>query len=252
MTAENNMIMPGGEPFFFPGNSIGCLLVHGFTGTPKEMRLLGKYLSELGYTVLAIRLAGHATQPADMLKTRWHDWLLSVEDGLDVLKGCTQKVFILGLSMGGILTLTAASRYQFDGIVSMSTPYRLPNDWRLHLIGIIKWLIPQIGKGEDDWYDPQSGVGHISYEKYPTRSIQELSELVKVMQSGLHRVVSPALILQSRNDGVVSPDNAQMIFEAIGSQQKEIKFVEKSGHVIIEDTNRQQVFEAISSFIQKY
>jgi len=251
MNAENKMIMPGAEPFFYPGNATGCLLVHGFTGTPKEMRLLGDYLAEKGCTVLGIRLAGHATQPADMLKTRWQDWLLSVEDGLDFLKGCTQKIFVLGLSMGGILTLTSASRYQVDGIVSMSTPYRLPDDWRLKFIGIIKWLVPQIGKGEDDWYDPQSGVGHICYEKYPTRSIQELSKMVKVMQSGLSKVSAPCLIIHSRNDGAVSPDNAQMIYNHIGSPQKEIKFVEKSGHVIIEDTDRQQVFEAISSFIEK-
>jgi hypothetical protein len=52
---------PSTEPFYFPGNEIGCLLIHGFTGTPKEMRWMGEYLARQGYSVLGVRLAGHAT-----------------------------------------------------------------------------------------------------------------------------------------------------------------------------------------------
>ena len=60
------MIIPTAEPFYLPGNNIGCLLVHGFTGAPKEMRWMGEFLGNQGYTVLGIRLAGHATTPEDM------------------------------------------------------------------------------------------------------------------------------------------------------------------------------------------
>jgi len=51
---------PGAEPFFLSGSRCGCLLVHGFTGTPKEMRWMGENLHSQGYTVLGIRLSGHA------------------------------------------------------------------------------------------------------------------------------------------------------------------------------------------------
>ena len=53
------MIIKTAEPFYFPGNSTGCLLIHGFTGTPKEMRPLGDFLADKGYSVLGIRLSGH-------------------------------------------------------------------------------------------------------------------------------------------------------------------------------------------------
>jgi len=46
------MIIPTAEPFFLPGNRVGCLLVHGFTGAPKEMRWMGEFLNQQGYTVL--------------------------------------------------------------------------------------------------------------------------------------------------------------------------------------------------------
>ena len=107
------MIIPTAEPFFFPGNQIGCLLVHGFTGSPKEMRWMGEYLGNLGYTVLGVRLAGHATRPEDMMRMQWQDWLASVEDGYFLLKNCVDQVFIIGLSMGGILSLTFSSQHPF-------------------------------------------------------------------------------------------------------------------------------------------
>jgi carboxylesterase len=57
------VIVPSTEPFFFPGDEVGCLLIHVFTGAPKELRWMGEYLAEKGRTVLAVRLAGHATRP---------------------------------------------------------------------------------------------------------------------------------------------------------------------------------------------
>jgi carboxylesterase len=98
------MIIPTAEPFFFAGNRVGCLLIHGFSGTPKEMRWMGEYLGNLGYSVLGIRLAGHATQPEDMQRMHWQDWLASVEDGYWLLQGSVDQVFLIGLSMGGILS----------------------------------------------------------------------------------------------------------------------------------------------------
>jgi carboxylesterase len=109
-------IIPTAEPFFFPGSGqngkTGCLVQHGFTGTPKEVRWLGEYLNRQGYTVCGMRLAGHATQPEDMIRSRYPDWLASVEDGYNLLRSSCDQVFLLGLSMGGILSLISATRLE--------------------------------------------------------------------------------------------------------------------------------------------
>jgi carboxylesterase len=47
----------GNEEFFFQGGKQGIVLVHGYTGAPGEMRLLGEYLHQQGLTVLGVRLA---------------------------------------------------------------------------------------------------------------------------------------------------------------------------------------------------
>jgi carboxylesterase len=52
------LLVPGGEPFLLRGGPDGCLLVHGFTALPEEMRLLGDDLAQAGHTVLGIRPRG--------------------------------------------------------------------------------------------------------------------------------------------------------------------------------------------------
>ena len=129
-------LIPTAEPFFFPGSGdparvrMGCLLVHGFTGAPKEMRWMAKQ----GYSVLGVRLAGHATRPEDMIRSRWHGaagWPPGLMDcARHILSGCTDRIYLMGLSMGGMLSLTFAARRPVAGLVIMSTPHHLPSDPR--------------------------------------------------------------------------------------------------------------------------
>lgn len=67
------MILSGAEPFLLSGSSKGVLLIHGFTGSPSEMVLLGEYLYKQGYTVLGVRLAGHGTNVEEMAITNWQE-----------------------------------------------------------------------------------------------------------------------------------------------------------------------------------
>ena len=125
--------IPTAEPFFFPGNRTEVLLIHAYTSAPKEMRGMGETLNRQGYTVLGMRLAGHATRPEDMIRSRYADWMASVEDGNHLLRGSTDKVFLLGLSMGGLLSLTMASRLDVCGVVAgkpLSVPLRNLTGWR--------------------------------------------------------------------------------------------------------------------------
>src|SRR5512147_3178945 len=110
-------IIPTAEPFFFLGDSSkpACLLIHGFTGTPKEMRWMGEFLNRHGYTCLGIRLTGHATNPEDMIRSNWTDWVASVEDGYHLLRGFADHIYLVGLSMGGALALLMSTRLDVKG-----------------------------------------------------------------------------------------------------------------------------------------
>ncbi len=138
-----SQIIATAEPFFFLGDRSkpACLLIHGFTGTPKEMRWMGKYLHQQGFTCLGVRLAGHATTPQDMIASHWTDWTASVEDAYSLLKNLTDDIYLVGLSMGGILSLLISTRLQVKGVVAMSTPYKLRTDPRLRYIKLISRVV---------------------------------------------------------------------------------------------------------------
>jgi len=245
------LTIPGAEPFLFPGNRTGCLLIHGLTGTPMEMRWMGEFLSAQGYTVLAPRLAGHATQPEDLVRVRWRDWLAVVEDGFHLLSGCCDQIFILGLSLGGVLSLTAPSYLPFSGIVTMSAPFALPDDWRLKFLGVFKHLVPKIAKPPANWFDQDSASDHIEYPCHLTGAISELKALLEVMRAGLPAVRAPALLVHSRQDQDVPPENMQHIYDLLGSTDKQMLWVENSSHNIPRDAARQIVFQAAHEFIQR-
>lgn len=245
------MIIPTAEPFFFPGGPTGVLLIHGFTGSPFEMRWMGEYLAEQGYTVLGIRLAGHATKTEDMLRVRWQDWVASVEDGFHLIKGCCKEFFAAGLSMGGVLTLHAASRLPLTGAIAMSTPYSLASDWRLSIIEYIHQIKPRVEKGPPDWHNPEAAKDHIDYPYYPSRAIAELRDLLVEMRKVLPDIKIPVLLIHSKKDSGVAPTNSEKIYQSLGCKDKSLLWVENSGHVITREPDRLQVFQATDAFIRR-
>ncbi len=243
--------MSDAEPFFLPGGRVGCLLIHGFTGTPKEMRWMGEDLNRRGYTILAPRLAGHATQLRDLTRTRWQDWLAAVEDGWNLLRGATDIQFLAGLSLGGALALIGASYLPAAGVISLSAPHHLPADPRLKFARSLAWLMPEVSKGAPDWHNPQAALDHAEYPAYPTAAIAELNDCLAFLRQCLPAVNIPALIIHSRNDRGVLPENAEAIYAALGSQDKKFFWVVDSGHVIPREPDRQLAFQATADFIHQ-
>jgi carboxylesterase len=251
-------IIPTAEPFLFLGDPSkpACLLTHGFTGAPKEMRWMGEFLHQQGYTCLGIRLAGHATDPADMIRSNWTDWTASVEDGYHLLRGVTDNIFLVGLSMGGILSLLMSTRLDVKGVVAISTPYKLPDDPRLRHIDWIAKMIPYMPKSDEEpgasWFDKDAWKEHISYPQNPVRSIGQLNQLLGVMRTALPEVRVPVLLIHSKDDHYVLPDSIESIYaDLVNATDKTKLYVTGSGHVVTRDAARQQAFQYALEFIQR-
>ena len=240
------------EPYLFPGSKTGCLMVHGFTGAPNEVRPLGEYLASLGYTVLGVRLAGHGTTMEDLIRMREQDWIANVEDGYHLLRGMCDRIYILGLSLGGALTLHAASYLEVAGIVAMSAPYETPDK----TISSLRPLLPVLSKG---WrYRPKSkprvpgkSGKLLNYPAMPVRSLAEADDMIKVMRGSLSMVKAPALIIHSRADKAVPVEHAPRILAELGSEDKSILLLEKNSHVVTRGEGQSLVFEACEAFIQR-
>ncbi len=241
------------EPFYLKRGPVGCLLLHGFTGTPPELLPLGEYLAQRDITVSCIQLPGHGTTPQDMIKTRWEDWAGAAEQGLfDLRKEC-EEVFVAGLSMGGALTLYLAARYDLPGAASLAGA-TLVTDWR------VKWLLPVIGRfvkyfpkdKADEFEDPEMRKLHKSYDHFPLPCIASLNNVgLPQVRAGLPGIKCPMLILHSRSDEMLTMSNAELIFNNISSEKKEFVKLDRSGHVVTLDVEREIVFEKVYDLIER-
>ena len=193
-----------------------------------------------------------ATSLEDMLRARWGDWLTSVEEGWHTLSGYCDQTVILGLSMGGVLSLLFSTLKPVTGVVAMSTPYALPPDPRLRFLHWLHWIQPIAPHAEEsDWVDSEAEAVHTSYGAYPSRSIIEFRDLLAEMRAALPAVKAPVLLMHSRSDGGVSPESMPKIYAELGTEDKEMLWLENSGHVITRDAARQQVFTAAEAFIRR-
>ena len=97
------------NPIFRKGtNQTAVLLVHGFTGTPDCLRYLANYLNSLSFTVSAPLLPGHGSTREKLAQTDWKSWYKTVEHTYKDLQKNYAKIYVVGLSLGGLLCLKLA------------------------------------------------------------------------------------------------------------------------------------------------
>lgn len=233
-------IMPGAEPFLLPGGEHGVLLLHGFTGSPSEMRPAGEFLNRLGYTVLGPRLAGHGTSPADMAKTGWPHWYGDAVNGYHLLGGLCRTIDVAGLSMGGILAMKLASEYAVGKIAVINAPIFLM-DKRLPLLPVFRLLRAFEDKGAPS-------VPSVSYRVMPLNSLASLLALIRKVKPLLPAIFNPTLIIQSAKDPTVRPDSASYIYQHLGTDDKRLIWLERSGHIATLDSEHLKVFQHIGEF----
>lgn len=242
-------VMRGAEPFLLPGDDRGVLLVHGFTGSPSEMRLLGEYLNDLGYTVMAPRLSGHGASPEDMARTAWPEWYGDVEDAFFMLKGLCREIDVIGLSMGGLLGLKLAAEHPVCRVISLSAPIFIA-DKRLPMLPLYRLIRKYAPKRRRKFYDIDP-IYSVCYDRTPLNCLGSLLHLIKQMERILPAVHQPMLVVQSRNDRTVRPQSARYIYERLGSREKQLIWLEESGHIVTLDSERNRVFEVVADFLRR-
>ncbi|GAB6137015.1 alpha/beta hydrolase [Halanaerobaculum tunisiense] len=234
------------KPFFWENSAEACLIIHGFTGTPAHMRQLGEFLHQEGaYTVKGMLLPGHGTSLEEMEQTDWQDWLQAAKEEYEQLTQEYDKVYVMGLSMGGVLTLLLAQEYDVDKIIPIAAPIKIW-DKKAYLAPILKYF-KRFEKVEEADDKPKYDIG---YSGMPVKSIQDLLKLMKLANNSLDQIESPLLVIQSNQDQTVKPVSAQMIYEGVASKEKEILWLEESGHVCTIGPEQNKLQDRILVFLQ--
>ncbi len=239
--------------FFLEGGPVGVLLIHGFTGSPPEMRLVGDYLNARGLAVSAPLLPGHGTDVDDMNRHCWSEWTAHVEQALGDLQSRCSTVFVGGLSMGSLLTLYLSAYHpELPGAILYS-PAVVVADRLIYLTPILKYLIRKRPRsGESDLTDPEADLRLWSYEEEPVPAAHEILKLIRRVRRLLPQVTCPLLIIHSTLDQAIHPNSARYTYERVGSADKELVTLHNSGHCLTVDSEWEFVAEKTYEFIQAH
>lgn len=247
-----------GEPYLLTPeaeSSRGVLLIHGLLASPAVMRPLAERLVKDGYTVLAIRLKGHATSPCDLRERSWQDWFASVQRGYLILQGMTETVSLVGFSTGAVLALLLGAD-QPDGLVAIvatAAPIKFRSSTMslvplVHQANVLtQWMADG---GLKEFTTHQSEHPETNYYHIPIRALYELRQLINETQKRLADVHCPVLLIHSDKDPVVDPESAEIIFNKLGTRKKTLTFIASERHdIIFRDPGG--VHEAIRLFLDQ-
>ena len=246
------MHLPGAEPFFLPGGRHGVLLIHGFTGLPAELRLMGAYLNERGFTVLAIRLAGHGTTVEDLSRMEHEDWMDSVRDGYAILSGACDRVSVIGHSMGAVFALLLSIESELTHVVSLGAPIMIaPEQGLEHLPTREACIDRYVPKARRKLRDVPQGANN-TYRRMPLVSIHELLDVVAILCAQIGRVTAPLLIVHGERDHTADPKSADYLYENVGSARCEKFILPDAGHLLPLDIGvRERVFARTAAFLSE-
>lgn len=258
MTETLSGLAPGAEPFHHSGGvhaDVGVLLCHGFTGSPQSLRPWAQALVDAGFRVSLPLLPGHGTRWQDLQATGWPDWLAALDKPLRQLRAECDKVFVMGLSMGGGLALRLAELHNagtdglvIDGLVLVnpSVKRNSAKEAAIPLASRLTASVPGIASDIN-----KAGAAEIGYDRVPLKAASSLSQLWKIVQADLSRVDQPVLLFRSPQDHVVHPSNSALVLSKISSKDVEEVLLPDSYHVATLDLDADRIFEGSVAFVRR-
>jgi carboxylesterase len=236
------------------GEGTGIVLVHGFTGTPFEVRFLGEHLAREGFSVRAPLLPGHGATVEALDRTTWRDWADAVERAVDAMRGRCARVAVIGQSLGGLLALHLGSRRgDLAAIGTLATPLWLP--WLSARVaastqrGLLRGVraIPKFGGS--DVRDRRTRAENPCGDAIPTRALGHLLAFMRVVDDALPLVAAPVLVLHGARDHTAPVACAARI--AARARARRVRILPRSYHLIAADVERDVVAAEVTSFVRR-
>ncbi|MGE7545896.1 alpha/beta hydrolase [Sporosarcina newyorkensis] len=236
------------KPFFFEHGKRAVLLLHGFTGTSADVRMLGRFLEKHNYTSLAPHYRGHGVPPEELIKTNPDQWWEDVLAAYNQLKDAGyEEIAVAGLSLGGVFSLKLAAEYPLKGVVTMCAPMTMKTTDLLYQ-GVLKYARDyKKFAGQSDEQIEQE-VADLKTKSMP--GLNDMRPLVEGVRKEVNQIYTPLLVVQATQDEVIDPNSAQIIYDEAESTDKELQWYEESGHVITLGPEKEQLHEKVLQFLE--
>ena len=246
----------------------GLIILHAYAEHSGRYEEVMKFLSIRGRAVFIPDHRGHGREAKILGDIQKLD--LVIEDIRALHQEALRRVpgvpfFILGQSMGGMLGLLYARRFQEElkGMVLCGALAKLPDyvsPFLVKISGIVSKLFPLLPLQEFDYTklsrDPAVIRGleedPLYYKgKIRARTGFELLNGIRKAIDGLGDLKLPVLILHGGEDVNVEPEASEVIFEKISSSDKTKKIFAGLRHEIMNEPEKQEVLKVIGDWIQK-
>ncbi|WP_042351619.1 alpha/beta hydrolase [Bacillus massiliigorillae] len=235
------------KPFYYRGGNKAVLLLHGFTGNTVDVRKLGKYLQERGYTCYAPLYKGHGLEPEKIIQTEPADWWQDVIDGYHFLKNeGFSEIAVAGISLGGVFSLRVGAKLPVKAVVSMCAPIleKSTDDLFGRIVNYAKAFKKLEGKDEEQILDEIK-----DFEQKPAPSIKKLQQFIVDTRQQLKDITSPTFVLQGSLDAPLNKKSSYIIYDHVQTEDKQIKWYERSGHIITLGEERETIYEDVYAFL---
>lgn len=226
------------------------LLLHGFTGSPWEVRPLGESLAARGYHVLAPRLPGHGVSPEEMLHVGADDWKRAAFTAFDSLERF-EKTYVAGLSMGGLLSVLLAAEREVRRIVLMAPVFGLrPVSGRLlkRMRGLPRTLFEGrwVTKTGSDLEDEEARRDNPFMSRYPMVRLFDLFALQDEASRAVERVRAQVLVAAAEHDHVVQLSRVRAAADAMKAR---LLLLKRGFHILPRDTDRALLATEVAEFL---
>ncbi|TGD25037.1 alpha/beta fold hydrolase [Companilactobacillus suantsaicola] len=237
------------QPFYFDQGQQAVLLLHSFSGTSNDMRLLGRTLQRNNYSVYAPMFAGHGTsEPLDILNQGGpQNWWLQTKEAVEFLKeqGKT-KIYVFGLSLGAIFATKALEEIPdvLKGGVFGSPLYSSNfSEIRKAFMTYTK-KVYSLQQGLSDFeLDSKVRVVDSKIDSMLT-SVRKTTDSVA---DNLAEIKRPYFIGQGINDKLVDPDAAKIVAQKVETSQLHLY---DAGHVLTINSAHKQLESAVLNFLE--
>src|SRR5258708_14298175 len=248
------------DPFELGDGPDACLLLHGLTGSPAEIRPVGEALAQAGFRAVGPLLAGRGASAEALYAVTRGDLVKAAKSALLSLRGARQ-IYLCGLSAGALLAIHLAARsWAQEGLPDLSALALLApaiefagTSWLFaEILGRLPALPFIIGKGGRDIQGAEDRVpvADGSYSAIPLRWGPELHALSHAALQLARRVRAPALILHGAPHNTGSPHAPQRLSAQLASTKVELRILPLSGHVLPLAVESGEVCGAVVQFFQ--
>ncbi|MDD3626467.1 MAG: alpha/beta hydrolase [bacterium] len=227
------------------------LISHGFSSGPSSVQDLGEYLQQKNFNVVIPLLPGHCTEWKDLGKVTCEDWISTLEKAFEDLLKTSEKIHLIGLSLGASLAPVIANKFpeKTATISFISGPFKVAFLHRLASILGKPFLKSMKGIG-GDIKNPDKK--EIFYHRIPFNAFAELFKAIDLGRENLSSVKVPVRLFYSENDHIVPKINRKIALNELGSQDKKLKVYQNSYHVLTLDNDAPELFRDIEEFINQY